>query len=146
MKSDKTLNSQLIAPCGINCGICIGFLRERNRCEGCWSFDASKSKSRLVCKIKNCEALTATDSKFCYDCVKFPCSRIKNIDLRYRTRYKMSNIDNLLLIKESGIENFIQLERLKWSCKKCGGTICVHRGFCLDCDKMSNKIANTKKQ
>jgi hypothetical protein len=42
-------------------------------------------------------------------------------------------IENLGVIKESGLEEFAQLDREKWKCPECGGTICVHRGYCLDC-------------
>ncbi len=144
MKSGVTINSQLIAPCGINCGICLAYLRDKNKCEGCWGSDASKSKSCATCKIKNCEDLATIDSKFCFDCAKYPCSKITHLDKRYRTRYKMSNIDNLQLVKDYGLEKFIQLEKIKWSCKSCGGTICVHRGYCLDCHNISNKVASIK--
>jgi hypothetical protein len=26
-------NKQLIAPCGMNCGICLGYLRDKNKCK-----------------------------------------------------------------------------------------------------------------
>ncbi|RPH31047.1 MAG: DUF3795 domain-containing protein [Bacteroidales bacterium] len=142
MESKNTPNTQLIAPCGINCGVCLAYLRTKNKCEGCWGSDTKKPKHCVACSIKNCEHLLKTTSKFCYDCEKYPCSRIKQLDKRYRTKYKMSIIDNLLLIKESGLSNFIQLDKIKWSCKNCGGTICVHRGYCLDCDNMSNRVAS----
>lgn len=32
----------LIAPCGINCGICLAFLRDKNTCMGCREFDVNK--------------------------------------------------------------------------------------------------------
>ena len=47
----------------------------------------------------------------------------------------MSIIDNLRLIKDIGVDNFVQLEKIKWNCMDCGGTICVHRGYCIDCGK-----------
>jgi len=42
-------------------------------------------------------------------------------------------IDNLEFIKNNGIKAFLKKEKEKWTCKKCGGTICVHGGFCLNC-------------
>jgi hypothetical protein len=135
MKEVDTPPSRLIAPCGINCGICLGYLRDKNKCEGCWGSDSKKPKHCVACMIKNCEHLLQTESKFCYDCTKFPCARIKQLDKRYRTKYSMSNVDNLRTIKDSGLNHFIQLERIKWKCKNCGGTICVHRGYCIVCGK-----------
>ena len=34
------MKSELIAPCGMNCGICYGYLREKNKCPGCRKRDA----------------------------------------------------------------------------------------------------------
>jgi hypothetical protein len=45
----------------------------------------------------------------------------------------MSMVENLKDIKELGIRKFVQNEKKRWACKKCGGTICVHRGICLKC-------------
>lgn len=124
----------LIAPCGMNCGICLAHLREKNICPGCRLIIKSKAKSRTNCIIRNCSLLAETDSKFCFDCTKFPCTRLKQLDKRYRTKYKMSMIENLGFIKSKGLENFIQKEKERWRCGNCGGSICVHRGFCLSCN------------
>lgn len=145
MNSFDLSSSQLIAPCGINCGICLAYLRDKNRCEGCRGEDNKKCNHCSVCNIKNCEHLSITESKFCYDCSKYPCTRIKHLDKRYRTKYKMSVIDNLQLVKDYGPEKFIQLEKVKWECKNCGGTICVHRGYCLNCHDISNKVISINK-
>ncbi len=37
-----------------------------------------------------------------------------------------------------GLENFTELEREKWRCNTCGGTVCVHRGHCLKCNLNKN--------
>ena len=124
---------QLIAPCGMNCGICLGYLREKNKCSGCWGDNEHKSKHCVKCIIKNCELLEKTNSKFCFDCEKYPCTRLKQLDKRYRTNYNMSMIENLDTIKKVGLDRFVQIEYDRWICNNCGGTICVHRGYCLDC-------------
>jgi hypothetical protein len=126
----------LIAPCGMNCGICLAYLREKNRCEGCWADDTNKPKSCINCIIKNCELLEKTESKFCYDCEKFPCKRLKQLDKRYRTKYHMSMLENLANIKIHGLENFVEMEHERWKCGQCGGMICVHRQYCLNCIKI----------
>ncbi len=51
----------------------------------------------------------------------------------YRTKYNMSMIENLEYIRENGLEIFVDKEKKRWACDGCGGTICVHRGFCLYC-------------
>ena len=56
MKSVKIV-PELIAPCGMNCGICMAYLREKNKCPGCRVIDINKSISVQKCKIKNCYEL-----------------------------------------------------------------------------------------
>jgi len=126
------MDHSLIAPCGMNCGICLAFLRTKNVCPGCQGDDKQKSPSCARCIIKNCDLLSKTESKFCYECGKFPCLRLKQLDKRYRTKYNMSMIENLGNIKNFGVEHFINTEKERWRCPECGGIICVHRG-CLSC-------------
>lgn len=102
----------LIAPCGMNCGICLAYLRTKNRCEGCWGENEHKPKHCVKCVIKNCELLAKTDSKFCYDCEKYPCTRLKQLDKRYRTNYSMSMIENLDSIKKSDWINLCKMKMI----------------------------------
>jgi hypothetical protein len=123
----------LIAPCGMNCGTCVACLRERNRCPGCRGPDDKKSVTRRDCRIKNCAVFHKEDAGFCFECGDFPCDRLKHLDKRYRTKYHMSMIENLENIRKSGIVEFMQNEKIRWTCDRCGGTICVHRRCCYDC-------------
>ena len=123
----------LIAPCGMNCGTCLAYLREKNRCMGCTTLDKAKPATRLACKIKICEVRESLPSKFCYDCPSFPCKRLKQLDKRYRLKYNVSFIGNLLTIKEVGMDNFLTIESARRKCPSCGAVICVHRPQCLSC-------------
>jgi hypothetical protein len=123
----------LIAPCGMNCGICMAYLRNKNVCPGCRAPDTGKNASCVRCIIKNCETIKTNQSKFCHECAKYPCLRLKQLDKRYRTKYKMSMIENLENIKRIGLSAFIENEKGRWLCPKCGGVICVHGGYCLHC-------------
>ena len=125
----------LIAPCGMNCALCAAFQREKNKCSGCLTTDNHKSNHCLNCRIKLCEHHNLEQSVFCYDCTKFPCFRIKQIDKRYRTKYRMSMIENLNFIQNSGLDEFVSNEEIKWSCPECGGMLCVHKDYCLGCEK-----------
>jgi hypothetical protein len=78
--------------------------------------------------------LAKTESGFCFECPKFPCLRLKNLDKRYRSKYGMSMFENLLFIKEKGFVNFLESEQVKWKCKNCGSSLSVHRDNCLNCD------------
>ena len=135
MAHNVAFQPDLIAPCGINCRVCIGFLREKNKCPGCRLITADTSKYRLNCRIRNCEFPAQTSAGFCYDCTRFPCQRMKQLDKRYRTRYKTSLIGNLELIKEKGIEAFLMTEKKRWTCATCGGIVSIHRGHCMLCGK-----------
>jgi hypothetical protein len=124
----------LIAACGMNCGLCIGYLREKKPCGGCFKKeDVNKPNACRSCAIVNCELLAKTASGFCFDCNKFPCSRLIQLDKRYRTNYRMSMIDNLNFIKENGMERFLKNELNRWTCDVCGSGVSVHRKFCLNC-------------
>ena len=127
-----------VAPCGMNCRLCWGYMRENNRCPGCLRNDdegSQKSKCRNTCKIKNCEYLAKGRGKYCSArCDRFPCARLKSLDRRYKTRYGMSPIDNLRMIGESGVRIFVRHEKERRACPECGELICVHKPTCLACD------------
>ena len=132
------MNLKLLAPCGINCAICKGYLREKNTCSGCRFLDPKNStfKSCTKCIIKNCPELTKTKFKFCYDCEKYPCRRMKALNKRYIERYNYDTFKTLEMIKSDGAEKtFIKISK-KYSCPN--GTICVHDGKCY---KQNNKLA-----
>ena len=127
------MEEELIAPCGMNCGICKYYYREKMTCPGCRGPDENKSKYCIECIIKNCDVLKKNNSEFCFDCSNIPCKRLKNLDKRYRTKYHMSMLENLDYIKENGIELFLDKEKQKWECPKCKGIVTCHGGTCLTC-------------
>jgi hypothetical protein len=132
----KPLNKiSLIAPCGMNCGICMAYLRDKNHCPGCRGSDINKAASCLNCRIKNCEFIKIQKAKYCFECKNIPCDKLKHLDKRYRTKYNMSMLENLENIKKNGIRKFVQKEEIRWACPDCGGTINVHRKLCSACGK-----------
>lgn len=130
--------ADLIAPCGMNCGICSGYLASTRYikkkgirmfyCLGC----RLRNKQCAFLK-KRCRLLTEGKVNFCYECPDFTCDRLTAIDKRYQERYHMSMIDNLVFIRDHGIEAFLKKEEEKWRCPDCSGTICCHNGICFDC-------------
>ncbi|HEY5557952.1 DUF3795 domain-containing protein [Acetobacterium sp.] len=104
------MRAELIAPCGMNCRLCMAYQREKKQCKGCNSNSGYKTNSCLKCIIKNCPTIQNNGSGFCYECDKFPCARLKQLDKRYRTKYHMSMIENLKFIKNNGIDAFLQQE------------------------------------
>jgi Protein of unknown function (DUF3795) len=129
----NAIATELIAPCGMNCRLCVAFVREKNTCPGCRRGGRADSQYCVTCAIKNCEKLKATGAKYCFRCENFPCARLKRLDKRYRTRYGMSMIENLTCIRDRGIRHFIRNEKERRACPECGALICVHRPQCLSC-------------
>jgi hypothetical protein len=120
IKSDVEMKKELIAPCGMNCGLCLHYLREKNKCLGC--FTGRKVNGKCIkCGIKLCQE---RKGEYCIDCDKFPCERLKRLDKRYQEKYGMSEIKNLKDIKEKGMESFLVQEEKKWVSPD--GVFCVH--------------------
>jgi len=131
----SNFSEKLIGPCGMNCGICYAFLRTKNKCPGCRNFDADEPVSIARCKIRNCDNVKTGQVNFCYECSTYPCKRLKDLDMRYRKKYHMSEIENLEYIKEKGVAELVERERKRWTCSDCGGTINVHKQVCSECGK-----------
>lgn len=132
---NSIFEKELIAPCGMNCGVCIAYLREKKPCAGCRKSSENKPKHCMSCIIANCDKLLETDSNLCINCSQFPCIRMKRLDLRYRKNYGTSLIENQKQIKLEGIESFLEKESLKWVCSYCGKILSIHRNCCLYCKK-----------
>lgn len=126
------MNNTSIAPCGVICDICLGFQRDKNKCVGC-NNSGNKLYHCTACSIKSCAEKKGNEKLLCYDCAKFPCRRIKDLDKRYILKYGESPVQNLNTIKEIGLTQFIAIEKEKWKCSKCDQLLCVHRGVCLIC-------------
>src|SRR5574341_727420 len=129
------MKASLIAPCGMNCRLCRAYVREKKACPGCSGNNRFKSKSCAQCRIKNCGILRAGEFKFCFSCGEYPCDRLRHLDKRYRTKYGMSMLENLENIKSLGIRSFVNRERERWACPKCGELLCVHKEYCLSCGR-----------
>jgi hypothetical protein len=123
---------KLIAPCGMNCRLCMAYQRDKNKCNGCNS--DKKAAHCQSCIVRNCTANKTSSLGLCSDkCIKFPCKRLKAVDKRYSTKYRMSMIENLLFIQENGIDAFLENEEKRWTCSKCGNIVCVHYKVCKKC-------------
>ncbi|HII76079.1 MAG TPA: DUF3795 domain-containing protein [Methanolinea sp.] len=129
MAAKNPFQTTLIAPCGMDCAICMAYLREKNHCDGCYSANCS---CRRYCTIATCEHVR---DRYRHTCEKYPCRRLTQLDKRYRTKYGMSMVENLNTIREHGIRAFVRIERERWTCKECGGVINVHTSRCASCGK-----------
>jgi hypothetical protein len=127
--------SELISLCGMNCGICRAYLawkhdvpRQRGRvswCKGC----LPRGKN---CYIKRgCKRLTKHEVQSCSEYETMPCAKLAHLDKRYRERYGMSMVENLKILKEKGVDEFLKDQDKKYCCPDCvTGVICVHDNKC----------------
>lgn len=126
-------SEELVAPCGINCAVCIGYLREKNKCSGCLSSGLNKPVYCQKCRIRQCPEHEKAEFTYCYECPKYPCARMKSLNKRYTEKYNLSIVDNLARIKDYGLPKFLEMEGKKWICPSCGQVLSVHRAKCLGC-------------
>jgi hypothetical protein len=145
-KMGKAFTQELVAPCGMNCGVCSGYLALKHDvkskgirmpyCTGCRSRD-----KKCAFLKKKCDLLLKHKVHFCYECQQFPCENLKQLDKRYQTFFLTSFIDNLETIKKDGMEKFLKSQQKKWQCPTCGEIICCHNGLCFNCnlDKLKSK-------
>jgi hypothetical protein len=145
----NSFKQELVAPCGMNCNVCSGYLalqyEAKNKgihipyCTGCRPRD-----KKCAFLKKTCKHLMNHTVQFCYECLEYPCEKLRHIDTRYQTLYRMSLLENLTDIKANGMEKFLRTQEEKWFCQNCGGVICCHNGLCFQCD--SELLKNKKKR
>lgn len=133
------MKEELIAPCGMNCGLCSSYLAEKNQlkekgvkmpyCLGC----RPRGKQCAFLK-KRCDLLMKNKVKYCFECKDFPCQNLQKLDKRYQENYRMSMIQNLKDIKSKGFKKFSKEQKERWACPQCGQLICCHNGLCFKCD------------
>jgi len=120
----ESFSPEMVAACGLFCGACYARLKRKTVCPGCRSLTVDLSKSMARCRMKFCGQ---RNGRFCFDCAVFPCDALKHLDKRYRTRYNLSPIANLVFIQDHGLEAFLQQQRGTWLAD--GGIICMHDGL-----------------
>jgi hypothetical protein len=127
------MDISLIAPCGMNCALCLAYQRDQDHCPGCRDDSVPKPKIRLRCVIKNCEKRLQNGWLNCSRCER-PCARLKQLDARYRAQHDVSLLENLACIRDNGIKTFLAQQSRQYTCRTCGGAICVHHGKCMQCE------------
>ena len=101
MKLKPIIKSELIAPCGMNCAICMGHLRDKNKCPGCRKMSDGNSDYCKKCIIKHCDFLEEEKMKFCSDrCRRYPCARLKSLDKRNLSSAEAAIIEKIKIIAD----------------------------------------------
>jgi len=138
----KSMSPELIAPCGMNCGICGGYRAYTNNtpkvpykishCPGC-----RPRNKQCAFIIKRCSKLMNKELDFCHECDDFPCDSLQRLDKNYRKRFNMSMIENLIYIRDNGMEEFLKIQQEKYACNTCEQLVSVHSGKCYSCDEIN---------
>lgn len=130
--------AEMIAPCGLDCSLCTRAQQPKDPCPGCMGPDENKPEFCAArCDIIRCRKRSGRTYRFCDECPDFPCEYCLEREDRYMSQYalKESPLTNLRVIREEGMEVFLRREREAWTCKECGGPICVHDGTCSGCGR-----------
>ncbi|MBD3228726.1 MAG: DUF3795 domain-containing protein [Candidatus Lokiarchaeota archaeon] len=135
---EKINPKDLIAHCGLFCGACRTYLLMKKDlfeekgykrgCEGC----IIRNKNCAFLK-KKCPYINSGEVRFCYECDRFPCENLEQLDSGYQKRYYVSLIENLKRIQEIGWRDWYQEQKELYTCPECGGELCVHDAECFDC-------------
>jgi hypothetical protein len=102
MKKEIVSNASQIAYCGLYCGSCGAFLKEK--CKGC-----SANEKATWCSIRNC--CIEHNSKSCADCTQFSnvkqCKKFNNfIGRAFGFIFRSNRPACITFIKEKGYQSF----------------------------------------
>jgi Protein of unknown function (DUF3795) len=133
------MDLQLIAPCGMYCGLCSSYLaylnqvpRQRGKftyCTGC----RPRGKQCAWVK-KHCEYLQNHTVQYCYECPVYPCEVLEHLSTRYRTRYGLDFLENQAFLRDRGEQALLDALKERYACEHCGGLRSIHSGMCFSCD------------
>lgn len=138
MKNNKMFTADMIAPCGLDCSICALALKRNNPCPGCNGPDENKPDyCATQCGIIFCQKRKENGYRFCDECPDYPCEDVMEKENRYTSQYPLreSPLENLRLIREIGMEAFLEQQRQLWTCGQCGSPVSVHIGICRACKR-----------
>lgn len=118
--------SSLVAPCGLNCGICPVYLAnqnpdlaktiaERNHitleeavCQGCHGEKGCiKINGATLCQTYDC-VHNEKNLDFCYECDDFPCGKLAPCADRAKEIPHNTKIYNLLSIRKMGMDKWLE--------------------------------------
>lgn len=134
MKMPKeSIDTIMFAPCGMNCMVCHKHCYHKKPCAGCLNGDTGKPEHCRKCKIKDC--VCQKGLFYCFECFNFPCKLIKNLEKSYNKRYQASLMENSKFVQQYGLEKFMQKQKERYTCSKCGGIIFIHDRECSECQE-----------
>lgn len=136
--------------CGIYCGACLcNIVRESGNIEET-ARRLNRTVEQLTCT--NCKTALHTDCSFvscclgkglenCSECPEMPCEEMKKF-ANDGLMHHATIITNLLRIREIGLQNWLDEQKARYSCKNCGArtgwsfTVCENCGNAITLDPL----------
>ncbi len=134
----KIFKAEMVAPCGLDCNICSQALIEKDPCPGCNGPDENKPEfCARYCLIILCRKRIENGYKYCDECPDYPCEDVMEKETRYTSKYphRESPLENLRMIREKGMDAFLDYQEKHWTCPNCGNPYSVHNITCIKCGK-----------
>ncbi|MFX1451204.1 MAG: DUF3795 domain-containing protein [Promethearchaeota archaeon] len=127
-----SINKNLLAPCGLYCGVCATRYAYKNnderlkqklaksyslevgdiKCEGCLS--NFRSPFCNACSIRRC--VKKKNISGCHECEEFPCRRINKFPFKIAKEFMLKSIPAR---KKRTDEEWVKWEEANWTCSSC---------------------------
>jgi predicted RNA-binding Zn-ribbon protein involved in translation (DUF1610 family) len=149
-KGRKTMsaNLDLLAPCGLYCGVCAILIADRDdnakfkerlagvygvspddlHCKGCLSDDVFPYCR--MCPIKTCTREKGIDG--CHQCDDFPCEHVENFPMPVGRKVIARAIPQW---REWGTEKWVEEEEKRYHCPHCGEPLFRGAKRCRSCQE-----------
>ncbi|MFX1312610.1 MAG: DUF3795 domain-containing protein [Promethearchaeota archaeon] len=146
------LNKNLLAPCGLYCGVCAIYIADRDnnlkfkerlvdvykpysktigdvKCSGC----LSENKENIfeyckICPIRDC--VKRKEIEGCYQCDNFPCKFIERFPIPVGKKVILRAIPRW---REIGTKNWVEEEKKRYHCPACGNRLFRGAKRCNKC-------------
>ncbi|MBI4966348.1 MAG: DUF3795 domain-containing protein [Desulfomonile tiedjei] len=140
------VNKDLLAPCGLYCGVCGILMAHRDNnskfkeilagfygvtpddiaCEGCLS--EKRFKFCEECAIRSC--VNEKHYESCHQCGDFPCAFIDNFPVPVGKKVILRAIPTW---RELGTEKWVEQEEIRYHCPHCGNALFRGAKRCRNC-------------
>ncbi len=142
------INSNLLAPCGMYCGVCGIYIAHRDgnqkfkerlapvygltpgdlHCEGCMAEPEKVIHFCRICHIRECALGRGYTG--CHQCDEFPCTHIENFPIDVGKRVILRSVPRR---REWGDMKWVTEEEKRYLCPRCGAKLFRGAKRCHEC-------------